>query len=78
MTNENDSLESIQIGGRELSKIFENIDDEISLAVANAKFNFTMGRTNEKDLKIVFAYIKNTRGTCYTIEDSNEYPFRIY
>jgi len=37
-----------------------------------------MGRTNEKDLKIVFAYIEDTRGTCFAIENSNEYPFRIY
>jgi hypothetical protein len=61
MANANAWLESAQLKEKELTKIFEHIDDEIALIIASAKFNFTTRKTSEKDLKIVLAYIEDTK-----------------
>ena len=61
MTNDNARLEQAQLKERELTKIFEHIDDEIVLITATAKFNFTTRKTSEKNLKIVLAYIEDTK-----------------
>ncbi|MCW4046951.1 MAG: hypothetical protein NWE99_05240 [Candidatus Bathyarchaeota archaeon] len=61
--HENDDnawFESAQLKERELSKIFENIKEELALITASVKFNFVMRKTSEKDLKIVLAYIEDT------------------
>ena len=34
---------------------------EIALITASAKFNFTLRKTTEKDLKIMLAYIEDTK-----------------
>ncbi len=60
MANDQDWLESAQLKERELTRIFESLDGEIALVAANAKFNFTIRKTSEKDLKIVLAYIEDT------------------
>ncbi len=59
---ENDStwFQSAQLKERELSKIFENITEELALITASVKFNFATRKTSEKDLKIVLAYIEDT------------------
>jgi hypothetical protein len=46
---------------REFTRIFEGIDDEIALITAGAKFNFTLCKTNEENLKITIAYIEDTK-----------------
>ena len=61
MTNDNAWLEQAQLKERELTKIFKHIDDEIALITATAKFNFTTIKTSEKNLKIVLAYIEDTK-----------------
>ena len=61
MANDNAWLENAQLKERELTKIFEHIDDELALIIASARFNFTIRKTSEKDLKIVLAYIEDTK-----------------
>ncbi len=61
MTNDNDSLETSQLKERELTKIFDNINGEIALLTASAKFNFTIRKTDKKDLEIMLAYIEDTK-----------------
>jgi hypothetical protein len=61
MADDDAWLESTQLRGRELTKIFENINEEIALITASAKFNFTIRKTSEKDLKITLAYIEDTK-----------------
>jgi hypothetical protein len=61
MTTDDAWLESTQLKERELTKIFENITEEIALITASAKFNFTIRKTSEKDLKITLAYIEDTK-----------------
>jgi hypothetical protein len=61
MANDQDWLESAQLKERELTRIFDSINGEMALLTANAKFNFTIRKTNEKDLKIVLAYIEDTK-----------------
>ncbi len=61
MTEDNVQLETAQLKGRELTKIFENLDDEIALITASAKFNFTIRKTSEQNLKITLAYIEDTK-----------------
>ena len=61
MAKDNTWLESTQFKEREITKIFEQIDDEIALITASAKFNFTIRKTSEEDLEIVLAYIEDTK-----------------
>jgi hypothetical protein len=51
MVNDDAWLESAQLKERTLTKIFEHIDEEIALITASAKFNFTIRKTSEKQLK---------------------------
>lgn len=61
MPENNDALfQGAQLKEREIAKIFENIKEELALITANAKLNFAMRKTSEKDLKIVLAYIEDT------------------
>jgi len=60
MTENNMWFEGTQLKERELTKIFENIKDELALITASVKFNFTTRKTSEKDLKVVLAYIDDT------------------
>jgi len=60
MENNNAWFEGTQLKERELTKIFENIKDELALITASVKFNFATRKTNEKDLKVVLAYIDDT------------------
>jgi hypothetical protein len=46
---------------REGTRMFEGINDEIALIAASAKFNFTLRKTTEKDLKIMLAFIEDTK-----------------
>lgn len=41
--------------------MFEGIEDEIVIITASAKFNFAICKTDEKTLKLTFAYIEDTK-----------------
>lgn len=53
-------FQGTQLKERELTKIFENIKEELALITASAKLNFATRRTSEKDFKIILAYIEDT------------------
>ncbi|MBT0158597.1 hypothetical protein G4O51_01275 [Candidatus Bathyarchaeota archaeon A05DMB-2] len=53
-------FERAQLKERELTKMFENIKEELALITASAKFNFAIRKTSEKDLNIILAYIEDT------------------
>jgi hypothetical protein len=46
---------------REHQRIFEPIDDEITLITANAKFNYTTCKTDQKILNLTLDYIEDTK-----------------
>jgi hypothetical protein len=46
---------------REIERMFEGIEDEITIITASAKFNFTTCKTDEKTLKLTLAYIEDTK-----------------
>jgi hypothetical protein len=46
---------------RQFTRIFENIDDEITIQTANAKYNYTTCKTDQKTLQITLAYIDDTK-----------------
>jgi hypothetical protein len=56
----NDCIERAQLKDRELTRLFDSINGEINLITANAKFNYTIRKTDENYLKIVLAYIEDT------------------
>jgi len=45
---------------KQLLRIFEDIDGEIALITATAKFDFNLRKTTENDLKLKLAYIEDT------------------
>ncbi|MCW4010968.1 MAG: hypothetical protein NWF05_10170 [Candidatus Bathyarchaeota archaeon] len=45
---------------KELMRIFEDIDGEIALMAATAKFNYNLNKTTENDLNLKLAYIEDT------------------
>jgi len=45
---------------KQLIRIFEDIDGEIALITATAKFDFNLRKTTENDLKLKLAYIEDT------------------
>jgi hypothetical protein len=46
---------------REVTRLFEGIEDEINLITASAKFSHTTCKMDEKSLKLVLAYIDDTK-----------------
>jgi len=45
---------------RELIRMFEPIEGEMSLIEASAKFNYTINKTSEKETKIILAFAEDT------------------
>ena len=45
---------------REQQRIFDPIDDEITLLTANAKYNYTTCKIDQKILNLTLDYIKDT------------------
>ena len=45
---------------RELMRMFEPVEGEMSLIEANAKFNYTINKTPEKETKIILAFTEDT------------------
>ncbi len=52
---------TLTIKQREFTRIFEPIDDEISLMTAQAKFNYTTCKNDEKTLNLTLSYIEDTK-----------------
>ncbi len=52
---------TLTIKQREFTRVFEPIDDEIALITANAKFNYTTCKTDEKILNLTLSYIEDTK-----------------
>jgi hypothetical protein len=46
---------------REHQRIFDPIDDEINLLTANAKFNYTTCKIDQKLLNLTLDYIEDTK-----------------
>ena len=55
-----EALTKEKIKERELIRMFEPIEGEMSLIEANAKFNYTINKTPEKETKIILAYAEDT------------------
>jgi hypothetical protein len=60
MKNDNQSAEKRAFNERAFQRIFEGIEDEIAILTANAKFNYTLCKTDENTLKLTLAYIEDT------------------
>ena len=56
-----DTLTKEKLKERELIRMFEPIEGEISLIEASAKFNYTINKTPEKETKIILAYNDDTQ-----------------
>jgi hypothetical protein len=46
---------------REINRVFEAIEDEITLITANAQFKYTTCKTDQTALKLTLAYIDDTK-----------------
>jgi hypothetical protein len=46
---------------RQIQRIFQDIEDEITLITATAKFNYTTCKNDEKNLNLALAYIEDTK-----------------
>jgi hypothetical protein len=55
-----EALTKEKLKERELIRMFEPIEGEMSLIEANAKFNHTINKTSEKDTKIILAFTDDT------------------
>ncbi|MGD0204130.1 MAG: hypothetical protein ABSC20_09540 [Candidatus Bathyarchaeia archaeon] len=60
-TDKQSSGKRTEFKEREIERMFEGIKDEIAIITANAKFNFTTCKTNEKTLKLTLTYIEDTK-----------------
>ncbi len=56
-----EALTKEKLKERELIRMFEPIEGEISLIKANAKFNHTVNKTPERETKIILAYAEDTQ-----------------
>jgi hypothetical protein len=61
LQGENGPPDENQFRQREFSHMFEEINDEIALITANAKFNFTTCKINGNTLKLTLAYLEDTK-----------------
>ncbi len=52
---------TVTIKQREFTRVFEPIDDEIALITADANFNYTTCKTDEKILNLTLSYIEDTK-----------------
>ena len=61
MQKDNQPPEKAIFKEREFQRIFEGIEDEIAISTANAKFNFTTCKTDEKILNVTLVYLEDTK-----------------
>jgi hypothetical protein len=55
-----EALTKEKLKERELIRMFEPIEGEMGLIQANAKFNYTINKTPEKETKIILAFTDDT------------------
>ncbi len=56
-----EALTKEKLKERELIRMFEPIEDEMSLIKANAKFNYTINKTSENQTKVIISYTEDTQ-----------------
>jgi hypothetical protein len=61
MENENTQLSKNQFKTREFTRIFQEIDDEITILTATANFNHVTCKTDLNTLRLTLAYIDDTK-----------------
>jgi hypothetical protein len=60
-TNKPEPTQNNPFKERQIARIFEEIDDEIKLLTANAKFNYATCKTDQNTLNLTLAYIEDTK-----------------
>ncbi len=55
-----EALTKEKLKERELIRLFEPIEGEMGLIEANAKFNYTINKTPEKETAVILAYTEDT------------------
>jgi transcription elongation GreA/GreB family factor len=58
---ENTTENKNDLKNRQLTRIFNEINDEIALLTATAKFNYTTCKTDQQNLNITLDYIEDTK-----------------
>lgn len=64
LKNEKTQLTKDQLKNRQVTRIFEEIDDELNLLVAESKFNFSTCKISDKTLALTLYYIEDTKKLC--------------
>jgi hypothetical protein len=54
---------------RELMRMFEPIEGEMSLIEASVKFNYTINKTPEKETKIILAFAEDTERLVHILKE---------
>jgi hypothetical protein len=55
-----ETLTKEKLKERELIRMFEPIEGEMSLIMASAKFNYTVNKTPERETKIILSFTEDT------------------
>jgi hypothetical protein len=58
---ENTTENKNDLKNRQLTRIFNEINDEIALLTATAKFNYTTCKTDQQNLNVTLDYIEDTK-----------------
>jgi len=61
MENKNTQFSKNQFKTREFTRLFQEIDDEITILTATAKFNHTTCKTDKNTLNLTLSYIEDTK-----------------
>jgi hypothetical protein len=55
-----DTINKEQLKQKEITRIFADIEDEIALITASAKFDFNLRKTTKQELELKLANIQDT------------------
>jgi len=69
MENKNTQFSKNQFKTREFTRLFQEIDDEITILTATAKFNHTTCKTDDTQLKLTLAYIDDTKKLAQVLQN---------
>jgi hypothetical protein len=64
-----EALTKEKLKERELMRVFEPIEDEIGLIKANAKFNYVISKTPEKETGIILAFAADTEKHVHVLKE---------
>ena len=56
----NGTINKEKLKEKEITHLFQEIEDEIALITASARFDFNLRKTTEKELELKLAYIEDT------------------